>query len=94
MAIEKMSEEDVKMNEQIMKAIDKISVQCPVHKLNLNDDNKQSIAGRYLMTFGRVEEILKPIAQMDDLTDDTFLFFDNTTSAPAQCPDVLLQAFY
>lgn len=77
MAIENMSKEDQQMNEQIMKALDQISVQCPVHKLNLNDDNKNSIAGSYLMTFGNVEEILKPVAQMDDLTNDTVLFFDN-----------------
>jgi hypothetical protein len=72
-----LSEEDKAMNEQIMKTLDTLRVQCPVHKLNLNDDNKQAIAGRYLLTFVDVEEILSPLAQMSDVTDDTILFFDN-----------------
>ena len=72
-----LSKEDKEMNRQIMEAIDKISVQCPVHKVNLNNDNKQAIAGRYLMTFADVEQVLKGISQMSDLNDHTFLFFDN-----------------
>ena len=83
-----LSKEDKEMNRQIMEAIDKISVQCPVHKVNLNNDNKQAIAGRYLMTFADVEQVLKGISQMSDLNDHTFLFFDNRHIAET------LQIFY
>lgn len=83
-----LSKEDKEMNRQIMEAIDKISVQCPVHKVNLNNDNKQAIAGRYLMTFADVEQVLKGISQMSDLKDHTFLFFDNRHIAET------LQIFY
>lgn len=83
-----LSKEDKEMNRQIMEAIDKISVQCPVHKVNLNNDNKQAIAGRYLMTFADVEQVLNGISQMSDLKDHTFLFFDNRHIAET------LQIFY
>lgn len=58
--------------------INNIKSQPPVHIFNFDIENKQSIIGMYLMCHdaNKLEEMLKKHAIMDNIKDDTILFFD------------------
>lgn len=67
-----------KENDALNDIINKIKQQSPVHIFNIDLENKQTIIGMYLMCNDNkiLETKLKESAIMDNIKDNTLLFFD------------------
>lgn len=61
--------------EDVNEMMNKIMVQCPVHKVNFQFECPQTIAGMYLLTMPKAEDILHDMVDLDKVTNSTALFF-------------------
>ena len=61
--------------ENVNKMVNKIMVQCPVHKVNFEFECPQTIAGMYLLTMPKAEDIIHDMVDLDKVSNSTALFF-------------------
>ena len=54
-----------------------IKVSCPVKKININVQTPGGVIGMFLLTDPNAIELLKEKADLDDLNENTILFFNN-----------------
>ena len=62
--------------DNIQDLMQKANTGCPVHKINFSVESTSSYAGLYLMTLNDPEKMLKEIGDFDNLTDETYLYFE------------------